>query len=207
MDTRALSSTTPGVKTDRRARRTQAAVRGAFTDLLFARGLDAIAVRDIAEKADIARSTFYLHFTGKEDVLRACMSPFLDVFASCTTAPTRPSTLEAVLSHMAERRRVSDAIFSGNARSVLSRALAAAIESALGDATAVTAPSMPLRLIAASVAEMQLALLEGWLRGRGHAKPDQVADAMYAASRAASAAYCRGPETAPASKPATVAGL
>lgn len=38
--------------------------------LIVERGYDAVSVRDIAERADVGRSTFYAHFIGKDDLLR-----------------------------------------------------------------------------------------------------------------------------------------
>jgi AcrR family transcriptional regulator len=39
--------------------------------LILRKGYDAITVQDIIEEADVGRSTFYAHYTGKEDLLRS----------------------------------------------------------------------------------------------------------------------------------------
>ena len=67
----------PAGRSDRRIARTQASIRNAFIRLFFERGFDNISVSDILEAADIARSTFYQHFTSKEQVLCATMQPML----------------------------------------------------------------------------------------------------------------------------------
>jgi len=54
---------------DRRVRRTHAALRGALVDLIVERGWDGFSVQDLCERADVGRSTFYLHFADKEEVL------------------------------------------------------------------------------------------------------------------------------------------
>src|SRR3990170_6343522 len=56
---------------DRRAARTQKALHGALMSLLLRKGYEAITVQDIIDEADVGRSTFYAHYTGKEDLLRS----------------------------------------------------------------------------------------------------------------------------------------
>lgn len=55
---------------DRRTRHTRQALRDALTALLRRKNYDDITVQDIVEAADVGRSTFYLHCSGKEDLLR-----------------------------------------------------------------------------------------------------------------------------------------
>ena len=57
-------------KPDRRALRTQTALRTAFMTLLARRSYDAISVQDIVDEADVGRSTFYAHCAGKDQLLR-----------------------------------------------------------------------------------------------------------------------------------------
>ena len=47
---------------DRRSLRTRTALRDALLGLIAERGWDEIAVQDLCERANIGRSTFYLHF-------------------------------------------------------------------------------------------------------------------------------------------------
>lgn len=54
---------------DRRTIRTKSMIYKAFLTLLQHKSYDEISVVDIAEKADINRSTFYSHFIDKEDLL------------------------------------------------------------------------------------------------------------------------------------------
>lgn len=54
---------------DRRVTRTQTALREALIELILERGWDEISVQDICDRADIGRSTFYGHFTCKEELL------------------------------------------------------------------------------------------------------------------------------------------
>src|SRR5512138_2230623 len=65
---RAMRETQPS-RDDRRVRRTHAALRGALVDLIVERGWDGFSVQDLCDRADVGRSTFYLHFADKEEVL------------------------------------------------------------------------------------------------------------------------------------------
>jgi AcrR family transcriptional regulator len=55
---------------DRRAARTRKALHVALMSLVRRKGYEAITVQDILDEADVGRSTFYSHYTGKEDLLR-----------------------------------------------------------------------------------------------------------------------------------------
>jgi AcrR family transcriptional regulator len=56
---------------DRRAARTRRSLHGALMSLILRKGYEGITVQDIIDEADIGRSTFYAHYTGKEDLLRS----------------------------------------------------------------------------------------------------------------------------------------
>jgi AcrR family transcriptional regulator len=56
-------------KTDRRIERTHALLRDALMALIVEKGYDTITVQDIADKANVARTTFYLHFKDKDELL------------------------------------------------------------------------------------------------------------------------------------------
>ncbi|MDQ0273827.1 TetR/AcrR family transcriptional regulator [Cytobacillus purgationiresistens] len=57
------------LNTDRRIRKTKKVIRDALTDLMEEKGFDGITVRDLTERADINRGTFYLHYRDKYDLL------------------------------------------------------------------------------------------------------------------------------------------
>ncbi|MEO6012881.1 MAG: TetR/AcrR family transcriptional regulator [Devosia sp.] len=58
-------------KMDRRTQRTRQSLHHALMELIMERGYDAISVADIADAANVGRSTFYLHYTDKDDLLRS----------------------------------------------------------------------------------------------------------------------------------------
>ena len=55
-------------KQDRRSQRTRYALSTAFVQLLKEKGYSAITVRDLIERANVGRSTFYAHYRDKDDL-------------------------------------------------------------------------------------------------------------------------------------------
>jgi AcrR family transcriptional regulator len=60
--------------TDRRVSRTRDALRDALVGLMLDRGWDEIGVQDICDRANIGRSTFYMHFSCKDDLLSSSLT-------------------------------------------------------------------------------------------------------------------------------------
>ena len=56
---------------DRRVLRTQSALKGALLSLIPEKGYEAITIQDVLERANVGRSTFYLHFGDKDELLRS----------------------------------------------------------------------------------------------------------------------------------------
>lgn len=56
---------------DRRVAKTRRALQHAFMSLILDKGYDAVSIQDICDAADVGRSTFYSHYTGKDDLKRA----------------------------------------------------------------------------------------------------------------------------------------
>lgn len=55
---------------DRRIARTRGLLQHAFIALIMRKGYDATTIQDICEEANVGRSTFYSHYTSKEDLKR-----------------------------------------------------------------------------------------------------------------------------------------
>jgi len=53
--------------------RTRRTLQHALLSLMLKNGYDAVTVEDICAEADIGRSTFYAHFTGKDDLKRSAL--------------------------------------------------------------------------------------------------------------------------------------
>ena len=56
---------------DRRISRSRATLQHALTSLILKKGYEAITVQDICDEANVGRSTFYAHYTSKDDLKRS----------------------------------------------------------------------------------------------------------------------------------------
>ena len=76
---------------DRRVQRTQKSLRDALIALILEKHYDTISVQDIIDRANVGRSTFYLHFRDKEDLFRGDWQRMLEYFIGQIT----PENLQA----------------------------------------------------------------------------------------------------------------
>lgn len=67
-------------KPDRRVQRTRELLQQALIALIRERGYDAVTIQDIAERANVGRTTFYLHYTSKDDLFLQCHDAILSQF-------------------------------------------------------------------------------------------------------------------------------
>ncbi len=65
-------------KVDRRIVKSQNLIHSAFLKMLLENEFDEITVKEIAEKADISRKTFYLHYVDKYDLLDTIVNKQLE---------------------------------------------------------------------------------------------------------------------------------
>jgi AcrR family transcriptional regulator len=58
--------------------RTRRSLREALFKLILENGYDAVTIEDITERADLGRTTFYLHYRDKEDLLMESVREMVD---------------------------------------------------------------------------------------------------------------------------------
>ena len=66
--------------TDRRVRRTRRALQKALVDLILEKGYDAVTIEEITDRADLGRTTFYLHYKDKEELLMHAIDTICEDF-------------------------------------------------------------------------------------------------------------------------------
>lgn len=69
-----MSQINPPRKPDRRIQRTRHLLREALMALIAEKGYDALTVQDVTDRANIARTTFYLHYKDIDDLLFSSMA-------------------------------------------------------------------------------------------------------------------------------------
>ncbi|EPZ42263.1 TetR/AcrR family transcriptional regulator [Alicyclobacillus acidoterrestris] len=72
---------------DRRVARTRRLLIDALIKLIVEDGYDAVTIRGIVKKADVNRSTFYLHFRDKQDILNYMENEVLSELAAAIRNP------------------------------------------------------------------------------------------------------------------------
>jgi len=169
---------------DRRVTKTRKSLMSAFTRLMFERGYENFTVADIVDSANVGRSTFYAHFTDREDILRECMARFFAVIASTVSAEIIPAQLTGVLEHLMQNRRLIDVIFTGRPRIVLFKAMGSLVRTNLDLVAKPGSWLLSPVLISAQISDAQMTLVESWLRGRAHASSDAMAEAIHRSTRA-----------------------
>lgn len=86
--TKSLDFPENGQAADRRVSRSKRALRTALVSLLRERDYDDFTVADLLTVADVGRSTFYTHYSGKNDLLRQSLQMLhLEVRQAMLTAP------------------------------------------------------------------------------------------------------------------------
>jgi len=77
-------------RADRRVEKTKRALFEALVELMVEKGYEAISVADVAERANVGRSTFYAHYADKEDLLQESLQGLRHHLT--TAAPIRKDT-------------------------------------------------------------------------------------------------------------------
>ena len=174
---------------DRRVQRTRGALMSAFIELVLTQGYEGLTAEDISRKANVGRSTFYLHYANKAALLTESIRNPSSRMAAWVDGNVTPQQLLPLLEHFREQRRVNRIFFAEPIRSLWVKSLAALIERRLAARTGGTRSDLPRSFVALMIAEMQIALVTHWLTSRPSLKAELVAtlllantDAMLSAS-------------------------
>jgi AcrR family transcriptional regulator len=164
------TSVQPPKRLDRRVARTRQQLREAVVALALERGWEAVTVKDVCDRANVGRSTLYLHFADKEDVL---FSGFAQLEATLeglrARAPGELAFACELLGHTQREFRLFRALASTpTSRRVVPhlRAIALRLVTAELRSLAIAEPRVPLlaRYIGGGLVELVVAGLEGSLR-------------------------------------------
>ncbi|MCW2653096.1 MAG: hypothetical protein QOE41_1952 [Mycobacterium sp.] len=159
---------------DRRVRRTRKLLGEAFISLVLEQGYDKTTVQDILDRADIGRSTFYVHYRDKEALLTASFDEMREQLhreINDATPPAgpidvaRPAAL--IFEHAYHRRRVYRALCGKQGGNVVYRYLHALVSDLLGEQLrpwlAETGSDLPADVAAEFYTAAALGLLTWWI--------------------------------------------
>jgi AcrR family transcriptional regulator len=155
---------------DRRIQRTQRHLHEALSTLIHEKPYDAIAVKEILDRADVGRSTFYTHFRGKDELL---VSGMRDMLRSSRSPSSRREDVLwfslPVLSHLDQHRRTSGARMGSRGRTVLHQHLQQVVAELVADALKRDrmredfGRNLPPELLAQHVAATFVLVLNWWV--------------------------------------------
>jgi AcrR family transcriptional regulator len=176
---------------DRRSERTRQALTSALIQLMLEEGYQAVTVRQVATRARVGRSTFYLHFSDKRELLRQSLAAPSTQLLRLVCEEIAPRDLVPQLKHFHDQRVRNRVFLLEPIRSLWVSFLADMIEAKLrrkpGPRVA-PAAALPRRLLALHLADSQLALIARWLVEAPEVGELSVAAALIASTRAQIAA-------------------
>ena len=103
-------------KTDARVQRTRDALGDALVALMQEKPFDTITVQDVLDRAHVGRSTFYSHYSDKDDLLMSDADEFFEQVSLGLSASGEVSErvfpVREFFSHIAEAKQFVDALSS-----------------------------------------------------------------------------------------------
>ena len=180
-------------KQDRRIQRTQQLLRDALMQLIVEKGYETITVQDITDRANVARTTFYLHYTDKEELLlTSMMGIYDDLVANLENKSLESGLLPdgtpaevVVFRHVLENpdfHRVmlvkpGVSIFINRVRHYLAGVFERHIDACFPDNNI---PHEAVKIVAQREAGALMAMVCWWLENDLHPSPEEMAHLFYA---------------------------
>jgi len=185
-------------KTDRRVQRTRELLQKALIELVGERGYDAITIQAIVERANVGRTTFYLHYGSKDELFVSCHEAIVNQFhfgllyplsREALLSAEAPPGMTSAIRHLQEARALLYPIFQGKDSPLILRRIrdrsARQIEATLRAAFAEADITIPFDVLASYLAGAQIAWVQWCLEKRPAQTPENLAQTFHRLQRAA----------------------
>lgn len=185
-------------KPDRRVERTRELLQLALIELISQRGYDAITIQDIADWANVGRTTFYWHYNSKDELFISCHEAIVSKFRIGALHPlsreemlatNAPRGLIYAYRHLEQARPLLSSIFQGKDSLIILRRMrdsnAQEIEVNLRSAFSEGSSLIPLDILANYLAGAQIALMQWWLEKRHSHTLENLVQTFHRLQRAA----------------------
>jgi len=182
-------------KTDRRVQRTRELLQKALIELISERGYDGITIQDLVDRANVGRTTFYLHYSSKDELFMSCHEAIVSEFPLYPLSreellsPEAPPGMTSAYRHLEDARALLYPIFQGKDNLLILRRIrdwsAQEIEASLRTAFAEADHTIPFDVLANYLAGAQIALVQWWLEKRQPHTPEKLAQTFHRLQRAA----------------------
>ncbi len=174
-------------KPDERIRRTHERLGKALVQLIQEKPIDEVTVQEVLDRSSVGRSTFYLHFRDKNDLLLSQLEKFLETMSASLSVRREVShrvvPVAELFVHVGNQQRLYRALAdSGRLNDFFDLAqgyFARGIEQRLTESKRL--PKLPQRELAArafALAGSLLSLLRWWL-DRGAKEPPSDMDGLF----------------------------
>ncbi len=181
--------------TDRRIARTRQVLEQALLDLLAEKSYDAITIQDITDRANVGRTTFYLHYRGKDDLFLSChmkgMTEFrFGIFSKDELLGDEPPpNMEPIFAYLLENRAVFEIMKHGKDSVIIMRAIqdtvARNMEDSLRAAFDEHDSRIPFLALANYIAGSQMSFMTWWIERHIRYTPQEMARMFHRLQRAA----------------------
>jgi AcrR family transcriptional regulator len=167
---------------DRRVRRSRRLLGEALLALVLERDFGAITVQEIADRADLNRATFYLHFASKEELLIAALverfDEFLGSLEQLDIDPlwTTPQVDRLTFRHVAEHAALYRKLLIHRTIAYMARHITEKLQA--GQTNGVTL-DIPPEIIGHYAAGGLYALVKWWLDHDMSYSPDEMAQMSF----------------------------
>ena len=168
-------------KNDRRSQRTRQAIGDALVELMTEKGYDAISIKDIIERANVGRSTFYSHYVDKDDLFVSQMDRVMDMLSHHPQErgnPFFPSL--GLFQHIQEQWKFFKSHAWGTGFDVLTKRLQKALSEKIEQRLVAGGQTfdVPVSIIANFLAGSFLSMLRWWMDNKMTYTPEQM-DEMF----------------------------
>jgi AcrR family transcriptional regulator len=174
---------------DRRIQKTQNLLREALASLIREKDYDSIVVKEILDRANVGRSTFYMHFQDKDELLVSCIQDMLGSVQS-TELPSSARRYEKVIrfslpifEHIYQHQRTGETKMGTRGRAILHEQLQKVLTELIADDVRKSlqgqrkAPGqVPTDLLVQYVASTFILVLNWWVESRSPLPPREVND-------------------------------
>jgi len=186
-------------KSDRRTHRTRERLQKALMELIAEQGYDAITIQDIVDRAELGRTTFYLHYNSKDELFMSCHEAIVREFhlgllhplsREELLSPEIPPQMALAYEHLEQGRASLYPIFQGKDSQILLRQIrdrsAREIEDNLRRVFGEAESNVPLDMLANYLVGAQIALMQWWLeKKRTLSTSKNLAETLHRLQRAA----------------------
>uniref|UniRef100_UPI003D09796D TetR/AcrR family transcriptional regulator n=1 Tax=Roseibium sp. TaxID=1936156 RepID=UPI003D09796D len=150
-------------------------------ELVFSKRYDDIRMTEIAEVANVGRSTLYQHFPDKDSILIANMDWVLKGLRLTADGSEAAEDVAEVLEHVWEHRVQARRLLFGVTGEKLEAALSAVILDEFGQGRRTDIPAV---LTASQISAAVFSGIRTWLRGEASCAPDVLAQELCRVSAA-----------------------